>query len=133
MSEQRLPVFNQPSTGTCIAEKTVSSTVVLSSIEQNWKGLDVVQFRHSLRELGSAESFPNHILTINLSTPVNILAKIGEKPYEGFINTGALSIIPANLPSEWYWKQSEETNVLHIYLKPTFLYDLASSSDINPE
>ena len=83
--------------------------------------------------MDSAESFPNHILTINLGTPVNVLAKIGEKTYEGFIKTGALSIIPANLLSEWYWKQSQETNVLHIYIKPTFLYDLASSSDINPE
>jgi AraC family transcriptional regulator len=134
MPEQRLPVFNQPSTGTCIAEKTVSSTVILSSIEQNWKGVDVVQFRHSFSELGEAEPFPNHILTINLGSQVNGLAKIGEKAYEGLLNnTGALSIIPANLPTEWYYKQSQEINVLHIYLKPTFLYDLAVSSDINLE
>ncbi|MBD2249202.1 hypothetical protein [Nostoc sp. FACHB-888] len=108
MPEQHLPTFNKPSTGTRFSEKTISSIVVLSRIEQNWKGTDVVQFRHSFSELGAAESFPNHILTINLGSPINLLAKIGEKLYEGFINAGALSIIPANLPSEWYWKQSEE-------------------------
>lgn len=115
------------------AAQVLPETIVLSSQTGMWRGIEVVQRRHTV----SDHEFPSltcHTIGINLGHPLNAAERIDGKVYEGCLTRGRINVLPANLPSHWRWKEQGEADVLHVYLTPAFLKQTATEAGkINPD
>jgi AraC-like DNA-binding protein len=60
----------------------VPELIVLSSREQGWKGLELVQFRENLKEL-AVPALSSHVIIFGIENSHSIRAKIGESVYQG--------------------------------------------------
>jgi AraC family transcriptional regulator len=105
---------------------------ILSSAGQAWNGIQVMQFQHAFRELALAP-FANHIVTIYLGQPIQLVQTINGQTHEHCLTAGNVTLIPAGLSSEWIWKRSRTIDILHLYLKPAFLRQVAEATDRNPD
>lgn len=108
--------------------EVVQLTPVLSSAGQNWQPIQVMQFHHAFREL-TLQPFANHVVTIYLGKPIQIVQKINGQTHERCLNPGNISLIPAGVSSEWVWKQSSGVDILHLYLNPAFVCQIAEAND----
>src|SRR5258707_4280162 len=67
--------------------------VVVSSDAFAWQDIRVIQLRHSLNEMVVPLS-DNHCLVLNLSTPLNLHARLGQRNFEAAGGLGEEAIIP---------------------------------------
>lgn len=113
--------------------QVLPETIVLSSKEGAWRGIEVVQRRHTV----SDHDFPPlscHTIGINLGHPLNAVERIDGRVYEGCLSRGRVNVLPACLPSHWRWRERGEADVLHLYITPALLRDTAAEAgNINPD
>ncbi len=113
--------------------QVIADSRVLASTEQIWDGIEIVHFRHTLKEI-AAPAFSSHLVLITLEPSIHLTEKIDGCVYEKCLNTGDVTIVPAGVPTEWRWTGQEEAENLQIYLKPTLLSKVAAEAgDINPD
>lgn len=113
--------------------QVIADSHVLVSTERMWDDIDIVHFRHTLKEI-AAPAFSSHLVLITLEPSIHLTEKIDGHVYEKCLNTGDVTIVPAGLSSEWCWTGQEEAENLQIYLKPTLLSKVAvEADDANPD
>jgi AraC family transcriptional regulator len=106
------------------------SAIVLSSQEQNWTGLEVVQIRHNANQ-AIAPALQSHLLLLHLAPSSNFVERIDSQIYEQQnTQTGDLSIIPAGIASEWYWDTQPQKSSLHLALDAGFVSRIASETSV---
>ncbi len=110
----------------------MSNSVVISSREQNWLGLEVMQAHLGFNEM-SVPPLGSHTVVINLGQPFDIRAKVDGRKRKGVMAQNHLKIIPAYLPSDWQWKEGVALNVLHLSLNHSFMRDIMLETNLNPD
>lgn len=110
--------------------EAISLKPVLSSTEQTWSNIDVMQFRHKFNEL-TVPPFSCYVITIHLGCPINLVERINGRVYSECLSKGSVTLIPPGLSSEWRWKEPKGVDILHLYLKDTFVQEVAMANDVN--
>jgi hypothetical protein len=94
--------------------------VVASSDAFAWQDIRVIQLRHSANEM-MAPSSDSHCLLLNLSTSLNLQARLGTRNFEGKVRAGEVAIIPAGTTWSCQSHQSHISNILLLFLRPLFV------------
>jgi len=120
-----------------IAPATVSDlsiiypeAVVASSQELGWQNLRALEMRHATSEW-IMPPLENHCIMIQLGAPVDATVEIGDQSFEQSLEPGAITIIPAETSLRWLQVDSDASQMLHLYLHPTFLRKIAESMDVD--
>lgn len=130
-----MPAPNSASFDSTIGEESsavVPGLIVLSSLKQGWKGLELVQYREHLKESAVAP-LSRHLILINIGHAHKLRLKIGESVHQGYLHPNNVTIVPAGVSSEWFLPEQKEANVLTLFLQTTFVRELAAASDLNPD
>ncbi len=102
------------------------NSVVLSSREQNWTGLEVAQIHHDTNQ-AIVPAFQSHLLLLHLGPTSNFVERIEGQTYEqDNTQIGDVSILPATIASEWYWEAQPQKNSLHLALDTEFVHRIAA-------
>ncbi len=104
--------------------------VVVSSDAFAWQDIRVIQLRHSLNEMVVPPS-DNHCLVLNLSTPLNLNARLGQRNFEGRVRAGEVAIIPAGTTWSCQSHGSHLRNTLLMFLRPLFLRSAVEALDLS--
>ena len=104
--------------------------VVVSSDAFAWQDIRVIQLRHSLNEMVVPPS-DNHCLVLNLSTPLNLNARLGQRNFEGRVGAGEVAIIPAGTTWSCQSHGSHLRNTLLMFLRPLFLRSAVEALDLS--
>jgi len=102
--------------------------VALSSDTFAWQDVRVVQLRHGLNEMIVPRS-DSHCIVLNLSAPLHLTARYGERGYSGKVRAGEVAIIPAG--TDWRYKSSSShlSNILLLHLRPLFVRNAIQQID----
>jgi AraC family transcriptional regulator len=103
--------------------------VVVSSDAFAWQDTRVIQLRHSLNEMVVPPS-DNHCLVLNLSTPINLHARLGQRNFEGRVRAGEVAIIPAGTTWSCQSHGSHSRNTLLMFLRPLFVRSAVEAFDL---
>ena len=104
--------------------------VVVSSDAFAWQDIRVIQLRHSLNEMVVPPS-DNHCLVLNLSTPLNLHARLGQRTFEGGVRAGEVAIIPAGTTWSCQSHGSHLRNTLVMFLRPLFVRSAVEALDLS--
>ncbi len=104
--------------------------VVVSSDAFAWQDIRIIQLRHSLNEMVVPPS-DNHCLVLNLSTPLNLNARLGQRNFEGRVRAGEVAIIPAGTTWSCQSHGSHLRNTLLMFLRPLFLRSAVEALDLS--
>jgi AraC family transcriptional regulator len=104
--------------------------VVVSSDAFAWQDIRVIQLRHSLNEMVVPLS-DNHCLVLNLSTPLNLHARLGQRNFEGRVRAGEVAIIPAGTTWSCQSHGSHLRNTLLMFLRPLFVRSAVEALDLS--
>ena len=104
--------------------------VVVSSDAFAWQDTRVIQLRHSLNEMVLAPS-DNHCLVLNLSTPLDLHARLGQRNFEGRVGAGEVAIIPAGTTWSCQSHGSHLRNTLLLFLRPLFVRSAVAEFDLS--
>jgi AraC family transcriptional regulator len=103
--------------------------VVVSSDAFAWQDIRVIQLRHSLNEMMVPPS-DNHCLMLNLSTPLDLQARLGKRNFEGEVRAGEVAIIPAG--TTWSCQShGSHLNILLLFLRPLFVRSAVEGFDFS--
>lgn len=104
--------------------------VAVSSDPYAWQDVRVIHFRHRLNELVIPSS-DNHCLVLNLSSPLELSARLGKSDFAGNVRTGEVAIIPAGTTWSCQSEGSHLYNLLLIYLRPLYVRSAAAEFDVS--
>jgi len=120
--------------GTIKPDQCLNKSLMLSSQQTDWNGILVEQYQTS-STLNEYE-FPalsNHWLTLPLGHPARVTQKRDNRLHESIIQKGECVFVPAGQPS--YRRSQCQENIyrqlLHIYLQPELIIQVAEASDLN--
>jgi AraC family transcriptional regulator len=121
--------------GTIKPDQWLNKSLMLSSQQTDWNGILVEQYQTSSTSLNEYE-FPalsNHWLTLPLGHPARVTQKRDNRLHESIIQKGECVFVPAGQPS--YRRSQCQENIyrqlLHIYLQPELIIQVAEASDLN--
>ncbi|MDX2270464.1 MAG: AraC family transcriptional regulator [Cyanobacteriota bacterium] len=99
--------------------------LVSASHHLAWRGLEVMTFQGIPNE----SSFPpldRHLLLLHQQAHLTVTAKFADQQQQGSITPLTnLSLIPAFCPNQWAWPETADFRVLHLYLHPDWLTQVA--------
>jgi AraC family transcriptional regulator len=104
--------------------------VALSSDAFAWQDIRVIQLRHSLNEMVVSPS-DNHCIMLNLSTPLDLHARLGKRHFEGKVQAGEVAIIPAGTTWSCQSDGSHLRNTLLLFLRPLFVRSAIEGFDFS--
>jgi AraC family transcriptional regulator len=122
-------------TSTIKPNQWLNKFLMLSSKHLGWNGIVVEQYQTSSTSLNEYE-FPalsNHWLTLPLGHPAHVTQKRDNRLHESVVQKGECIFVPAGQPS--YRRSQCQENIdrqlLHIYLQPKLIIQVAEVSDLN--
>ena len=104
--------------------------IAASSDAFAWQDIRVIQLRHSLNEIVVPPS-DNHCLVLNLSTPLNLHARLGKRNFEGKVLAGEVAIIPAATTWSCQSQGSHLGNIVLLFLRPLFVRSVVQGFDFS--
>src|SRR6266478_9420078 len=104
--------------------------VVASSQELGWQNLRALELRHTISEW-TTPPLENHCIIIQLGSPIDLTARIGDESFEQALEPGAITIVPAGMSMDWRQGDDKPSEALHLYLDPQFLRTIAASIDVD--
>ena len=116
-------------------DQWLNKSLVLSSQQIDWNGISVQQY----------QSFPtsteveiparaHHWLNLPLGRPVRLIQKRDDRRHDSIVQKGDSIFVPAGQPSYWHcWESITYKSMLHIYLKPELITQVAETSDLNSD
>jgi AraC family transcriptional regulator len=114
-------------------DQRLNKCLVLSSQQMDWNGI-LVQKYQSFPTATEVEipALPNHWLNLPLGQPVRLLQKRDDRLHDSIVQKGDSIFVPAGQPSYWHCGESVTyKSMLHIYLKPELIAQVANTSDLN--
>lgn len=113
--------------------ESTPNTIVLSSQEQDWAGLDVALLRYTQKQV-AAPAFANHLIVVHLNGIPHFVSERDGQIYETEVTQGDVSILPAGGSSDWQWHKRGRCDSLHLALETTFIRNVAAEIGYsNPE
>jgi len=104
--------------------------VKISSDKFAWQHIRLVHLRHSLNELAVPPS-DNHCILLNLSAPLDVHARAGNRNFEGKILAGESAIIPAGTRWSYRSESPQCRNTVLLFLRPLFVRSSVEGLDFS--
>ena len=104
--------------------------VVASSDPFAWQDIRVIHLRHNISKMVLPSS-DNHCLVLNLSTPLHLTARLGERNFEGEVQAGQVAIIPAGTTWSCEADGPHLRNTLLLFLRPLFVRSAGEKFDFS--
>ncbi|MDJ0589827.1 MAG: AraC family transcriptional regulator [Pleurocapsa sp. MO_226.B13] len=108
--------------------KSVPDSLVLSSKNQSWKGLEVALLRSNRRQVVIPAN-SSYLIVIHLDRISNCVGKIDRQIYKGDVREGETSILSLGVDSEWQWQQQGQCSCLHLALDAAFVSQIAQENE----
>lgn len=105
--------------------------VMTSSESQGWQNLRALEMHYSKSEW-TMPANENLCIIVQLGSPVDVSARLGDETYQQRLSPGDIIIVPAGRQLDWSQPENVESHALHLYLHPNFLRETAESIDFNP-
>jgi AraC family transcriptional regulator len=121
---------NRLRTALCDLSVIYPETVIASSENLGWHNIRVLQVYHGYGDM-DVPPLENHVLIVQLGSSSQVSLSIDEQNFEGALEPGDITIIPAGKRSQWRWSNSTSQNSLHIYLHPQFVQKTAELCDLD--
>lgn len=103
--------------------------LVLSSRAQAWSGIAAMRLHHGGEGL-VVPPIATHLVSIYLGQrATDVTETVEGHTYQARMTTGAVTVIPAGLPTGWRW--TGHPDVLHLHLTPQFLSAVAAETDVD--
>ena len=122
--------FHPPQVSVSDLSVIYPEAVVASSQTLGWQNVRAIEMRQELVEW-AMPPLENHCIIIQTGPPVSLSARIDGHSFDGRMQPGEITVIPAGLPSEWGLKDAVANDSLHLYLHPNFVRTTAQSSDLD--
>jgi len=104
--------------------------VVASSDALAWQNIRLIHLRHSLNEMVIPPS-DSHCLVLNLSSPLNLHARVGKSNFEGRVLAGEVAIMPAGTSWSCQSHGPHLRNTLLLFLRPLFVRSAVEGIDFS--
>jgi AraC family transcriptional regulator len=104
--------------------------VVASSDALAWQDIRLLHLRYSINEMVVPPS-DSHCLLLNLSSPLNLHARLGKRNFEGKVLGGEVAIMPAGTSWSCQSNSSHLGNTLLLFLRPLFVRSLVEGIDFS--
>jgi len=104
--------------------------VVASSDALAWQNIRLIHLRHSLNEMVIPPS-DSHCLVLNLSSPLNLHARVGKSNFEGRVLAGEVAIMPAGTSWSYQSNGPHLRNTLLLFLRPLFVRSAVEGIDFS--
>ena len=104
--------------------------VVASSDPFAWQDIRVIHLRHDISKMVLPAS-ENHCLVLNLSTPLHLTARLGERNFEGKVQAAEVAIIPAGTTWACEANSPHLRNTLLLFLRPLFVRSAGEKFDFS--
>ncbi|NJK54130.1 MAG: helix-turn-helix transcriptional regulator [Leptolyngbyaceae cyanobacterium SU_3_3] len=101
----------------------------------DWNGISVQQYQ-SFPTSTEVEipALAHHWLNLPLGQPVRLIQKRDDRLHDSIVQKGDSIFVPAGQPSYWHcWESITYKSMLHIYLKPELITQVAETSDLNSD
>lgn len=101
---------------------------VLLNDQTGSAGIGIAYYRRRRSEFRTPP-LRNHLIMVNLGPPARLFQSYrGHSREVGLLN-GDMTLLPAGEANHWRWGQG--TDLLHLYLRPEFLVDIAESAGLD--
>jgi AraC family transcriptional regulator len=107
-----------------------AEAVVASSDPFAWQDIRAIHLRHSLNQIVLPPS-DNHCLVLNLSAPLQVKARLGDRNFDGVVKAGEVAIIPAGTSWTCESESLHLSNTLLLFLRPLFVRSAAEKFDFS--
>ena len=120
--------FRRSSVGDVVRDHP--DAVVASSDALAWQDIRVIQVRHNENELSMAPS-DNHCVIVNLGAPLIMSARLAKRNFEGPVQAGEVTIIPAGTSWTSQSNGNHAVNLLLLFLRPLFVRTAVKDFDLS--
>jgi AraC family transcriptional regulator len=114
----------------------LNQSLVFSSQQRDWNGVLVHHYQNAPKLLETqAPALSNHWIQLPLrGRPIRLLQKRDNAKHDSILQVGDSIFVPAGQSSYWHcWESGTCESMLHIYLKPDLITQVAETSDINSD
>jgi AraC family transcriptional regulator len=115
-------------------DRRLDRSLVFSSQQQSWNGLLVHHYQNAPYLIETeVPALSNHWIQLMLrEQPTRLIQKRDDRVHESIVQTGDSIFTPAGQPSYWHCSQKHTCeSILHIYLQPELLMQVAEASNLN--
>jgi AraC family transcriptional regulator len=115
-------------------DRRLDRSLVFSSQQQGWNGLLVHHYQNAPYLIETEiPALSNHWIQLMLrEQPTRLIQKRDDLVHESIVQTGDSIFTPAGQPSYWHCSQKQTCeSILHIYLQPELLAQVAEASNLN--
>jgi AraC family transcriptional regulator len=115
-------------------DRQLDRSLVFSSQQQGWNGLLVHHYQNAPYLIETEiPALSNHWIQLMLrEQPTRLIQKRDDLVHESIVQTGDSIFTPAGQPSYWHCSQKPTCeSILHIYLQPELLMQVAEASNLN--
>ncbi len=116
---------------TSIEPPELNKSLVLSSQHSGWKGMLVEQYQSSSTSSceGNLPALSAHWLNFPLGGPIHLTQKRDDRLHELMVQKGDVIFVPAGQASYWRSRSDTQQSILHIYLQPELVTQIAETSE----
>jgi AraC family transcriptional regulator len=114
----------------------LNQSLVFSSQQRDWNGVLVHHYQNAPWLIETqASALSNHWIQLPLlGQPIRLIQKRDNAKHDSIVQVGDSIFVPAGQPSYWHCRESGTCeSMLHIYLKPELITQVAETSNINSD
>ena len=114
----------------------LSQSLEFSSQQRDWDGVLVHHYQNAPKLIETqAPALSNHWIQLPLlGQPIRLFQKRDNEKHDSIVQVGDSIFVPAGQSSYWHCSESGTCeSMLHIYLKPELITQVAETSDINSD
>ena len=108
-------------------ERYMPAPAVLSSEAMGWTKISARRYQHPPANI-QAPALLDHLIFVHLAGPTSVHWKLEDQVATGRSIPGQVGIMSANKLNNWQW--DGRPDVFHVYLKATFLAEIALQADV---
>jgi AraC family transcriptional regulator len=115
-------------------DQRLNRSLVFSSQQKDWNGILVHHYQNAPYLIETeVPALSNYWIQLMVQEqPTRLIQKRDDRVHESIVQTGDSIFMPAGQPSYWHCPdKSTCESILHIYLKPELITQIAEASDLN--
>ncbi|MCC5619919.1 AraC family transcriptional regulator, partial [Nostoc sp. CHAB 5715] len=115
-------------------DQRLNRSLVFSSQQQDWNGILVHHYQNAPYLIETeVPALSNHWIQLMLrEQPTRLIQKRDDRVHDSIVQTGDSIFTPAGQPSYWHCQEKSTCeSILHIYLKPELITQVAEASNLD--
>ena len=125
---RRVPNLHSPSVSD--VAQLYPEAIAASSDTFAWRDIRLLHLRHNLNEMVIPPS-DSHCILLNLSSPLQLQARLGKRTFEGRVLAGEVAIMPAGTSSFCQSHNLNSRNTLLLFLRPLFVRSVVEGIEVS--